>query len=64
MRVIADRTKCVGAGRCVSTAPELFDQRDEDGLVTLLIEYPPDHLRDAAREAADLCPSLAITIEE
>jgi ferredoxin len=62
MRVTADREVCIGAGMCVLTAPEVFDQ-DDDGLVKLLHADPGSH-EDAAREAARLCPSGAVQIAE
>ncbi|WP_156446905.1 ferredoxin [Bradyrhizobium yuanmingense] len=36
-RVVANRDRCVGAGICALTAPNLFDQ-DKDGRVLLLTE--------------------------
>ena len=62
-KVHVDEDKCIGAGQCVRIAPAIFDQR-EDGIVILLDATPPPALHEAARKAADLCPSLAITIEE
>ncbi len=41
MRVQVDREVCNGAGNCVLTVPEVFDQDDDDGLVTLLPAEPP-----------------------
>jgi ferredoxin len=64
MKVTVDSEKCVGAGQCVLTAPEVFDQRDDDGLVVLLHEHPEPELRDAVREAAHACPALAIQLDE
>ncbi|MCW2903784.1 MAG: hypothetical protein JWO67_6049 [Streptosporangiaceae bacterium] len=63
MRVTADRRICVGAGMCVLTAPEIFDQ-DDDGLVKVLRPAPDDSEQAAAREAAHLCPSGAVRIDE
>jgi ferredoxin len=63
LKVRVDEAKCIGAGQCVLTAPEIFDQRD-DGIVILLDPEPPPALHAAARKAAKLCPALAITIEE
>jgi ferredoxin len=63
MRITVDHEKCIGAGNCVEAARETFDQRDEDGLVVLLEENPPEEHREAARRAAQLCPSLAIMVE-
>jgi ferredoxin len=64
MKVSVDNDKCVGAGQCVLAAPEVFDQRDEDGLVVLLDERPAAALHDAVREAVHACPALAIDISE
>lgn len=40
MKLTVDQDKCCGAGACVLSAPEVFDQRDEDGIVTLLTPNP------------------------
>ena len=62
--VVVDERKCVGAGQCVWVAPTVFDQRSTDGIVVLLAPNPgPDEIQ-AVREAADLCPSHAIQINE
>lgn len=64
MRVTVDHDKCVSSGQCVMNATDLFDQRDDDGVVVLLVERPnPDQVGDA-RKAAAACPALAIDIEE
>lgn len=64
MRVTVDHDKCVSSGQCVMNATDLFDQRDDDGVVVLLVEKPnPDQAGDA-RKAAAACPALAIDIEE
>lgn len=64
MRVSIDEDGCVGAGQCVLAAPDVFDQRDDDGIVVLLDEAPAPDLHDATREAALLCPALAIHLAE
>jgi ferredoxin len=64
MRVHVDQEKCCGAGQCVLTAPEVFDQREEDGIVTLLDPTPAQSHQKAVREAASVCPSGAITVED
>ena len=40
MRIEADTEVCIGAGQCVMTAPELFDQSDDDGVVIVLEPEP------------------------
>ncbi|MFC0545736.1 ferredoxin [Kutzneria chonburiensis] len=64
MKVVVDQDKCVGAGQCVLLAPDVFDQRDEDGVVVLLQEFPPAELHDDVRQAARVCPALAIELDE
>ncbi|CAM4108235.1 (4Fe-4S)-binding protein [Nocardia ninae] len=61
MRITADRTVCVGAGLCALTAPAVFDQGDDDGLVEVLDPAADD---PAVREAVDLCPSGALALTE
>jgi ferredoxin len=63
MKVLIDQEKCVGSGQCVLAAPDVFDQRDEDGMVVLLTENPDDELHEEVREAARICPALAIELE-
>jgi ferredoxin len=60
MRVLIDQEKCVGSGQCVLAAPTVFDQRDEDGIAVLLTDNPPAEAWDGVRQAARLCPALAI----
>lgn len=64
MKVTVDEDKCCGAGQCVMIAPEVFDQRDEDGIVMLLEVAPGEEHHAAVREAAGVCPASAIRIEE
>lgn len=64
MRISVDRTKCIGAGQCVMAAPEVFDQHDDDGTVRILDEQPPAAHQAGAREAAILCPTGALTVQE
>jgi ferredoxin len=46
----------------MGACPECFRVEDDDTL-TVLVESPPDDLRDKVEEAARLCPRQAITIE-
>ena len=56
--IVADRDVCIGAGMCVLTAPDVFDQ-DDEGLVVLLTAEPAD---PAALAAVPLCPSGALRV--
>jgi len=62
MKIIIDEDKCVGAGQCVLAAADVFDQRDEDGIVILLNPSPPDDLTAQVEDAALRCPALAIEV--
>ncbi|GGX32012.1 ferredoxin [Streptomyces lomondensis] len=63
-RLRVDRERCIGAGMCALTAPEVFDQDPDDGRVLLLHTEPPATHRTAARMAAGVCPSRAISLQE
>ncbi|WP_320777772.1 ferredoxin [Streptomyces sp. CRN 30] len=64
MRVELDEPKCVASGQCVMAAPDVFDQREEDGIAFLLTERPGEELLDDVREAAAVCPAVAIRLVE
>lgn len=64
MQITVDEVKCVGAGQCVMTAPSIFDQRDDDGIVVLLNASPGAGDLGAVREAALLRPAAAILLQE
>jgi ferredoxin len=61
VRITVDIERCVGAGQCVLSAPEVFDQ-DDDGLVVLLMSDPNDAEDAAVRQAARHCPSGTINL--
>lgn len=63
MKLTVDRKACTGAGNCVRLAPDRFDQDDDEGLVVLLDDSPPDGLRPLMRDVVDACPTGAIRIE-
>ncbi|GAA2835567.1 ferredoxin [Kitasatospora paracochleata] len=64
MKVTVDQDRCCGSGQCVLTAPEVFDQSDDDGLVRLLHPGPPPEQYASVRLAAALCPGNAITVHD
>ncbi|NIH82536.1 ferredoxin [Amycolatopsis viridis] len=63
MRIAADTDLCIGAGQCVLTDPELFDQ-DDDGTVVVLDDHPTGDKEDSAREAVNLCPAMALSLRD
>lgn len=64
MKVTIDQDKCVASGQCVMAAEDVFDQRDEDGIVVLLEESPSDERAEDVEHAAAVCPALAITVAQ
>lgn len=62
MRVTVDRDVCMEHGQCVIAAPDIF-RFDGEGRLEY-VEHPEAGLRDDAYDAADVCPTQAITIED
>lgn len=63
MKVFLDQDKCVASGQCVTAADAVFDQRDEDGIAVLLDAEPSPDREAQVRQAAAVCPVLAIRVE-
>lgn len=63
MRIVIDRERCTGHGRCYSLVPEVFEPDDNGyGEVGLAGgELPPD-LEERARVGVANCPERAIEI--
>jgi ferredoxin len=64
VKVFVEQDKCCGSGTCVLIAPEVFNQRDDDGIVILLDERPPVEFHSIVHEAASVCPGAAILTSE
>jgi ferredoxin len=63
MRVVVDYDVCASTGACMQVCPEVFEVRS-DGYLYILQEEPGEELRGKVTEAAELCPTGAITIED
>lgn len=63
VQIDVDTDRCVGAGQCVLTAPDVFDQ-DDSGIVLVLEEPSDEPARDAVRQAGLICPSQAISVRD
>ncbi len=67
MRIKVDLDLCQGHSVCVEECPEVFDVRDQSGAyhqVVVLMEEPPESLRDKVINAARSCPNRVIRIED
>lgn len=63
VRIQIDKDRCVGAGMCALTAPNVFTQ-DDDGFSEVL-EGREDGAGDPlVREAVRACPVRAITVAD
>lgn len=62
MKVTVDTGRCVASGQCALLAPDTFDQRDDDGVVSLRNDNPPADQHDLVHHAELACPSGAITV--
>jgi ferredoxin len=62
MKISVNFDVCASTGACMQTAPEVFEVRS-DGYLYILQEEPGEELRTKVEEAADLCPTGAITVE-
>ncbi|MCU1687956.1 MAG: hypothetical protein JWQ81_8695 [Amycolatopsis sp.] len=63
VRISIDTDRCIGAGQCVLSSPEVFDQ-DEHGFVVVIADHPAGPLAESARLAGRICPSQTITVHE
>jgi ferredoxin len=63
VKVVVDFDVCASTGSCMQVCPEVFEVRS-DGYLYILQEEPGADLQDKVREAADLCPTGAISLEE
>lgn len=63
MKVNVDFDVCASTGACMQVCPEVFEVRS-DGYLYILQEEPPAELHDRVREAAEMCPTAAISLEE
>jgi ferredoxin len=63
VRVVVDQDLCISSGQCVLAAPDVFDQRDEDGVAELITATPPPGQEADVEQAARVCPARAIRVE-
>ena len=61
MKVSVDFDVCASTGACMQVCPEVFEVRS-DGYLYILQEEPGEELRGSVEQAADLCPTAAITV--
>jgi len=62
MRAKVNPELCAGTGLCEQTCPEVFELKD--GVSTVKVDEVPSNAQDSCREAAEGCPTAAISIGE
>ncbi|MFE9445713.1 ferredoxin [Streptomyces sp. NPDC006602] len=62
MRITADPGRCLGAGQCVLSAPDRFDQSEEGTVLVLDARVADEADETRLRETVSLCPSQAIAL--
>lgn len=60
MKVEVDQDLCISCGACVDVCPEVFQWNDDEKAHPVLDEVPAD-VEDQAHEAAEGCPTNAIS---
>jgi ferredoxin len=60
--VTVDYDSCASTGVCAQVCPEVFEVRT-DGFLYVLQDEPPESMRKTVTEAAESCPTEAITID-
>jgi ferredoxin len=63
MKVTVDESLCEGHALCVDACPDVFVLRDEDDVVTILIDSPQESLLQEVDQAVAACPKTAISLE-
>ncbi len=63
MKVVIDHSLCEGHAKCMDTAPEVFEVRDDDRSYALVAVVPAQALERVQR-AVQICPRAAIRLED
>ena len=63
MRIVVDRDLCDGHGMCEAMAHEYFEL-DDDDVMQLLTETPPESDRNKVHAAVQACPALALSLQD
>jgi ferredoxin len=63
MRIVVDRDLCDGHGMCEAMAHEYFEL-DDDDVMQLLEESPPEPEHDLVHAAVQACPALALSLQD
>ncbi len=62
LKVVVDASLCIGSGNCALSAPAVFGHDEEQAVVVLRDDAPPEAEREAVALAVEQCPSAVIRI--
>lgn len=63
VKATVDKDLCISCGLCIQTCPDVFDWGDDDKAEAIDDEVP-EEFEDEVNEAADGCPTDAISVEK
>lgn len=63
MKAVVNKDECISCGLCPSTCPEVFEFGD-DGKAEAIVDTVPKECESTAEEAAEGCPTSAISIDK
>ncbi|NLU40937.1 MAG: ferredoxin [Firmicutes bacterium] len=63
MKAFVDKDLCISCGLCVQTCPDVFSWDDDDKAEAIDDEVP-EELEADVQEAADGCPTDAISVQD
>ncbi|MBL7077554.1 MAG: ferredoxin [Kiritimatiellae bacterium] len=63
MKAIVNEAECVGCGLCVDACPEVFEMNEEN-IAEVIADPVPPEAEESCREAAENCPTGAISLED
>ncbi len=61
MKAVVDQDLCISCGSCIDICPEVFDWND-DTKADAKVNPIPENLQESATDAAESCPTEAISI--
>ncbi len=64
MKVRVDLEKCYKSGECYYNHPELFRMGEEGYPVVLVDELTDAEMQQHARDAVEVCPAVALSLQD
>ena len=64
MKIKIDREKCFMSGECYYNHPELFKMDHDGSPIVIVDKLSESELRLHAHEASEVCPAVAISLED